>query len=71
MVPPELAQDWVLWGGEDFELVLCLAPEDAQRLLEEVSGLSIIGEMVAGVGVELQLRDRIEILAIQSGFRHF
>ncbi|WP_159783935.1 thiamine-phosphate kinase [Sodalinema gerasimenkoae] len=71
MVPPDLAQDWVLWGGEDFELVLCLAPEDAKRLVDEVAGLAIIGEMVAGMGAELQLRDRIEILAIQSGFRHF
>ncbi|TVR05500.1 MAG: thiamine-phosphate kinase [Phormidium sp. GEM2.Bin31] len=71
MVPPELAQDWVLWGGEDFELVLCLAPEDAKRLVDEVSGLAIIGEMVEGLGAELQWGDRIEILAIQSGFRHF
>lgn len=61
----------MLWGGEDFELVLCLAPEDAKRLVDEVSGLAIIGEMVEGLGAELQWGDRIEILAIQSGFRHF
>ena len=71
LVAPDKARDWVLWGGEDFELVLCLAPEAAERLSQAVEGISIVGEIVAGEGAVLQVGDRLEPLAIDSGFCHF
>jgi hypothetical protein len=36
-----------------------------------VEGVSIIGEIVAGQGAVLQLGDRSETLAMDSGFCHF
>jgi thiamine-monophosphate kinase len=38
------AIDWVLYGGEDFELVLCLPPDIAQTLVQRLgAGAAIIG----------------------------
>jgi thiamine-monophosphate kinase len=71
MVDSDQARDWLLWGGEDFELVLCLAPEAAERLSQSVEGISIIGEIVAGQGAVLQVGDRLQTLAMDSGFCHF
>ena len=33
-VGPETASDWALYGGEDFELVLCLPPELARKFVQ-------------------------------------
>lgn len=71
MVGADKAREWVLWGGEDFELVLCLAPEAAEQLSQSVEGISIIGEIVPGQGAVLQVGDGLETLAINSGFCHF
>lgn len=57
------ALDWVLYGGEDFELVLCLPPPIAKALVERLSDAAIIGEIISG--------DRVEGLAWQSTFQHF
>lgn len=45
---PETALRWALYGGEDFELVLCLPPMAAERLLAKLPGQgAIIGQITA------------------------
>ena len=64
--------DWVLGGGEDFELVLCLPPTTAQMLVELVGGTAaIIGEITATPEI-LLVDDGAEILLNSSSqFQHF
>ena len=40
-VGPETALHWTLYGGEDFELVLCLPPEIAEQLTQTQFGIAI------------------------------
>ena len=42
------AEAWCLGGGEDFELVLALAPAWAEALIAALPGATLIGELVAG-----------------------
>ncbi len=39
------AEDWCLWGGEDFELVLALEPTWAAALVDQLPGTRCIGHM--------------------------
>jgi thiamine-monophosphate kinase len=39
-------EDWCLWGGEDFELVLALEPAWAEALLKRLPGARRIGRLV-------------------------
>jgi thiamine-monophosphate kinase len=44
--PPEIAYQWALYGGEDFQLVLCLPMFAAQSLLQMLPGQgAIIGQI--------------------------
>ena len=43
-----LAEAWCLGGGEDFELVLALAPAWAEALVEQLAGAQIIGRLEPG-----------------------
>ncbi|NEQ43902.1 MAG: thiamine-phosphate kinase [Leptolyngbya sp. SIOISBB] len=53
-VGDETALNWCLYGGEDFELVLCLPAETALELLPVLGDrASIIGTIEAGSEVEL------------------
>jgi thiamine-monophosphate kinase len=69
------AIDWILYGGEDFELVLCLSPLLAQTLVSELGeGAAIVGTITADPIVIL--RDSTghypdETLTLQKGFQHF
>jgi thiamine-monophosphate kinase len=69
------ALEWVLYGGEDFELVLCLPLELAQAVLRELDGsAAIVGEIRAEPDVILH--DRTEAypeqqLSLTQGFQHF
>lgn len=49
------ARAWALGGGEDYELLLCVAPESFEELQGAVGvGLTCIGEVIAGeAGVEI------------------
>jgi thiamine-monophosphate kinase len=42
-----VAEDWCLWGGEDFELVLALEPAWAAALVEQLPGTRCIGRLEA------------------------
>ena len=72
---PELAMNWALYGGEDFELVLCLPLEQAQKLVQLLGGdAAIIGSLRAGEKVELCDRSgkySPQNLSLESGFQHF
>ncbi|HEY9832794.1 MAG TPA: thiamine-phosphate kinase [Stenomitos sp.] len=75
LVSPQQAIKWALYGGEDFELVLCLPPKPAEILVEQLGeGAAVIGTMTTGK--EVWLRDRTglfadEPLMLSKGFQHF
>ena len=72
---PQQALDWALYGGEDFELVLCMPPEKAQVLVQQLGdGAAIVGKITAGA--EVILSDRTsenpnQVLSLSRGFQHF
>ncbi|WNZ22617.1 thiamine-phosphate kinase [Leptolyngbya sp. NK1-12] len=69
------AVEWALYGGEDFELVLCLPRLVAQRLVEQLgNGAAIVGRITAEPKVVLRDRSGLygdEILQLEKGFQHF
>jgi thiamine-monophosphate kinase len=67
------AEPWCLGGGEDFELVLALAPAWAEALLEVLPGSSRIGELVTGEAGALRWSDGVAwpLEAAGSGYSHF
>ena len=72
------AIDWCLYGGEDFELVLCL-PWAVARALQPRLGQScaIVGETTSALVVELRSSaserssDSSTVLNFERGFQHF
>ena len=71
---PQQAMEYALYGGEDFELVLCLPEALAMALLLKLgSGAAMIGKIVSDL--EVRLRDKTEnpdqVLTLESGFKHF
>ncbi len=73
-VGSEKALDWALYGGEDFELVLCLPLEMAQRLVNTLTGAAIVGVITAEPGIVLVDADKShpEVpLTLERGFQHF
>ncbi|MEB3224469.1 MAG: thiamine-phosphate kinase [Synechococcus sp.] len=45
---PEIALQWALYGGEDFELVLCLPQDTAESLLKKLPGQgAMVGQITA------------------------
>ncbi|NEP56726.1 MAG: thiamine-phosphate kinase [Symploca sp. SIO2G7] len=75
LVSPEQVWDWVLYGGEDFELVLCLSAELAEVLVKQLGeGAAVIGKITTGNKVWLtdstgSYAD--EELSLDHGFQHF
>ncbi|MBF2021190.1 MAG: thiamine-phosphate kinase [Hydrococcus sp. C42_A2020_068] len=74
-VSPEQALEWILYGGEDFELVLCLSPQSAQDLVNRLgTGAAIIGTITGEPTVELIDRSgnyAPRQLTLSEGFQHF
>lgn len=76
MVSGEKALEWALYGGEDFELVLCLPPDLAEILLSKIGiGAAIIG-MTTKENHQINLVDSKGIypdvpLTFSRGFQHF
>ncbi len=70
------ALDWCLYGGEDFELILCLPRATAQALQAYLGpGSAMVGQITSDRSVVLQssspaLRPPIE-LSLSQGFQHF
>ncbi|NJR75345.1 MAG: thiamine-phosphate kinase, partial [Scytonema sp. CRU_2_7] len=72
---PEQALEYALYGGEDFELVLCLPTELAYALVQQLGdGAAIVGKITDGSTVILH--DQTEkspdqVLNLDRGFQHF
>jgi thiamine-monophosphate kinase len=67
--------DWALYGGEDFELVLCLPPKIAQLLVKQLGeGAAIVGNIHPGTDILLVDSTGIfpnQQLTLTQGFQHF
>ena len=62
-----------LHGGEDFELLFTVSPENASRLPKRVDGIVIshIGEITDGPG-QIRIREKDRVWDLQpKGFEHF
>ncbi len=74
-ISSDQAMQWTLYGGEDFELVLCLPQEIAGKLVDHLGdGAAIIGTTT--VEPEVWLVDAShavsdEPLSLEQGFQHF
>ncbi len=66
----EKALEWVLYGGEDFELVLCM-PKAAAIAFCKATGSYDIGFITAEPDVWLDALDDRRQLSIDRGFQHF
>jgi thiamine-monophosphate kinase len=71
----QTAWSWVLNGGEDFELVLCLPRLYASKLVEMIGdNAAIIGTITANTTIKIVDSSNLaepEILARDEGFQHF
>lgn len=76
-IPPELTdqpqiKQWALYGGEDFELVLCLAPDDAAQIMAQHPEAIAVGQITVGPQVKVvDPRFQPESLTLTQGFQHF
>ncbi|MEH2164977.1 MAG: thiamine-phosphate kinase [Nostoc sp.] len=72
---PDQALAYALYGGEDFELVLCLSQEPALALVEHLGkDAAIVGNITPGSTVRLQDEQKKfpdQILSLSQGFQHF
>jgi thiamine-monophosphate kinase len=72
---PAQILEYTLYGGEDFELVLCLPPELAKIFVEKIgNNAAIIGTITSNP--QVILRDQInknpdQVLTLSRGFQHF
>lgn len=73
------ATNWTLYGGEDFELVLCVPLLEAEKLLTQLGdGAAIIGTTTGGITVDPDVwlvdasgRYPDERLTLEQGFQHY
>ena len=75
LLSPSQALDWALYGGEDFQLVLCLPLSQAEKYVEKMGGgATIIG--MTSPDSQILLVDRTQPqteipLVLNKGFKHF
>jgi thiamine-monophosphate kinase len=68
------ALDWVLYGGEDFELVLCMPEAIALQLLPQLRDAAIIGNITGQQSLVLKSPNGAhpdQVLTLERGFQHF
>ena len=72
---PELALQYALYGGEDFELLLCLPQQAATELVQKLgNGAAIIGMITDSDQVLLHDKNQKipdQVLNLSRGFQHF
>ncbi|MDX2099682.1 MAG: thiamine-phosphate kinase [Leptolyngbyaceae cyanobacterium bins.59] len=70
---PETALEWTLYGGEDFELVLCLPLEVAESLVSQLGQqAAVIGTIADDLEVRVyDPKGQEETLSLALGFQHF
>lgn len=75
LVSSDKALEWALYGGEDFELVLCVPGAIAQQLVTQLpTGAAIVGVTTADPAVLLINPTKStpeEKLTLSQGFQHF
>jgi thiamine-monophosphate kinase len=75
LVDPQQALEWALYGGEDFELVLCLPQSFAARFVACLGGnAAIVGRVVSTPQVLLTDPRGVypsQVLSLEQGFQHF
>ena len=65
---------WALYGGEDFELVLCVPPQLTQLLLGQFNHAVVVGQTTTEPGVWLVDQNNPQTpqpLTLEQGFQHF
>ncbi|MBD0262258.1 MAG: thiamine-phosphate kinase, partial [Tolypothrix sp. Co-bin9] len=71
----EQALEYALYGGEDFELVLCLPKEPAYELVKKLgNGAAMVGTITSGSKVVLHdqnAKNPDQVLTLDRGFQHF
>jgi thiamine-monophosphate kinase len=74
-LPNEQALEYALYGGEDFELVLCLPSLPADALVQKLgNGAAIVGTITSGSKVILHdqnAKNPDQVLTLGQGFQHF
>ena len=68
------AWEWMFYGGEDFELVLCLTPNFASNLVRELGkNAAVIGEITANQKIQIvnPQNSTAKSLNLNKGFQHF
>ena len=71
---PEIALEWALYGGEDFQLVLGMGRSPAEELIQAFGETCcIIGEIISEATVQIidKQQGRSLQLTRQSTFQHF
>lgn len=72
---PEQALEYALYGGEDFELVLCLPQAPATTLVQKLGhNAAIVGSITAATSVVLHDENKKipdQVLSLSQGFQHF
>jgi thiamine-monophosphate kinase len=75
IAPSDTIWQWILYGGEDFELVLCLPPASAQTFVSRLGGYAAtIGEITSDTRVVLTDSSQTypeQNLGHESSFQHF
>ncbi|ARV61644.1 thiamine-phosphate kinase [Nostocales cyanobacterium HT-58-2] len=71
----EQALEYALYGGEDFELVLCMPKEPAYDLVQQLGyGAAVVGIITDGSTVILRDQTKEypdQVLNLEQGFQHF
>ncbi|MGK7899210.1 MAG: thiamine-phosphate kinase [Xenococcus sp. (in: cyanobacteria)] len=74
-VNPYKAEEWIFYGGEDFELVLCLPENIALLLVEKLgNGAAIIGKTTLKPEIIISNSQNINLKylsVLKAGFQHF
>ncbi|MEA5619924.1 thiamine-phosphate kinase [Cronbergia sp. UHCC 0137] len=72
---PQQQREYFLYGGEDFELVLCLPQAQAETLVKQLgTGAAIIGKITENLTVLLHDQEQRfpdQTLTLNQGFKHF
>lgn len=75
IVGEEKALEWVLYGGEDFELVLCLDRKKAERIKQQYPlECQIIGEITSDTQIQIIDTEKVHqqhFLNQEKTFQHF
>ncbi len=75
LLPKNTQTEYALYGGEDFELVLCLPQQPASELVKQLGqGAAIVGHITDGTTVLLYDENREipdQVLNLSQGFQHF